>query len=147
MSVSYSHIACFIDDSEAAARALSHAGALREATGARLSVVHVLAPPAFLVSLAAGLGGAPVHDTEIEKEAAEMWLAEEARSVGGEGILLEGHPANTACEWAADAEVDVMVAATHRGLVERALLGSFASYLAHHAPCPVFLVPPEQGDS
>jgi nucleotide-binding universal stress UspA family protein len=40
-----------------------------------------------------------------------------------------------------------MVAATHRGLVERALLGSFAGYLAHHAPCSVFLVPPEQDDS
>ncbi len=147
MSVTYSHIACFIDESEAASRALGHAAALREATGARLSVVHVLAPPAFLVSLAAGLGGAPVHDTEVEKEAAEMWLAEEARSVGGDAILLEGHPASTATEWAAGAGVDMMVAATHRGLVERALLGSFAGYLAHHAPCSVFLVPPEQGDS
>jgi nucleotide-binding universal stress UspA family protein len=107
----------------------------------------VLAPPAFLVSLAAGLGGAPVHDTEVEKEAAEMWLAEEARSVSAEAVLLEGHPASTATEWAAEAGVDLMVAATHRGLVERALLGSFAGYLAHHAPCPVFLVPPEQGDS
>ena len=149
MSVTYSHIACFIDDSEAAARALSHAGALREATGARLSVIHVLAPPAFLVSLAAGLGGAPVHDAELEKDAAEMWLAEEARSVGGEALLLEGHPAEHGhATGRADAEVDVlMVAATHRGLVERALLGSFAGYVAHHAPCPVFLVPPEQGDS
>jgi nucleotide-binding universal stress UspA family protein len=147
VSVSYSHIACFIDESEAASRALAHAAALRDAAGARLSVVHVLAPPAFLVSLAAGLGGAPVHDTEIEKEAAEMWLAEEARAVSADAVLLEGHPASTATEWAARAGVDVMVAATHRGLVERALLGSFASYLAHHAPCPVFLVPPEQGDS
>jgi universal stress protein A len=147
VSVSYSHIACFIDESEAASRALAHAAALRDATGARLSVVHVLAPPAFLVSLAAGLGGAPVHDTEVEKEAAEMWLAEEARAGSADAVLLEGHPASTATEWAARAGVDVMVAATHRGLVERALLGSFASYLAHHAPCPVFLVPPEQGDS
>jgi universal stress protein A len=147
MSVPLDHIACFIDDSEAAARALSHAAALRDATGARLSVVHVLAPPAFLVSLAAGLGGAPVHDIETEREAAEMWLAEEARSVEGEAVLLDGHPASTACAWAADAGVNVMVAATHRGLVERALLGSFASHLAHRAPCSVFLVPPEQGDS
>jgi nucleotide-binding universal stress UspA family protein len=107
----------------------------------------VLAPPAFLVSLAAGLGGAPVHDTEVEKQAAEMWLAEEARSVDAEAVLLEGHPASTATEWAPEAGVDIMVAATHRGLVERALLGSFAGYLAHHATCPVFLVPPERDDS
>jgi nucleotide-binding universal stress UspA family protein len=147
MTVSYRHIACFIDDSEAAGRALAHAAALREATGAALSVVHVLAPPRFLVSLAAGLGGAPVHDTELEKQAAEMWLAEEARSAGGEAVLLDGHPASTAVEWARDSGADVLVAATHRGVVERALLGSFAGYLAHHAPCPVFLVPPEQGAS
>jgi universal stress protein A len=147
VSVSFDHIACFIDDSEAASRALSHAAALRDATGARLSVVHILAPPAFLVSLAAGLGGAPVHDTEVEREAAELWLAEEARSVGAEAVLLDGQPANTATEWAREAGVDVMVAARHRGGVERALLGSFAGHLAHHAPCPVFLVPPEQGAS
>lgn len=147
MSVAYDHIACFIDDSDAAARALAHAATLRDATGAKLTVVHVLAPPAFLVSLAAGLGGAPVHDTEVEREAAEMWLAEEARSVGGEGILLEGHPASTAVEWAGEVGVDIIVVATHRGLVERTLLGSFAGYVAHHAPCPVFLVPPEQGAS
>lgn len=148
MSVAYDHIACFIDDSDAASRALAHADALREATGARLSVVHVIAPPAFLVSLAAGFGGAPVHDPEVERDAAEMWMAEEARTIpGAEAVLLEGHPASTACEWAREQGVDVMTAATHRGLVERALLGSFASYLAHHAPCPVFLVPPEQGES
>src|SRR4051812_19288959 len=147
MSVSYQHIACFIDDSEAAARALAHAVALRDATGAKLSVIHVLAPPAFLVSLAAGLGGAPVHDTEVEKEAAEMWLAEEAGSAGAEAVLLEGQPANTAVEWARGSDADVLVAATHRGLVERALLGSFAGHLAHHSPCPVFLIPPAQGGS
>jgi nucleotide-binding universal stress UspA family protein len=148
VSVTYDHIACFIDDSDAASRALAHASALREATGAKLSVVHVMAPPAFLVSLAASLGGAPVHDPVVEREAAEMWLTEEARTIpGAEAVLLEGHPASTACEWAREAGVDIMTAATHRGLVERALLGSFAGYLAHHAPCPVFLVLPEQDDS
>jgi nucleotide-binding universal stress UspA family protein len=147
VSVTYERIACFIDDSDAASRALAHASALRDAAGAKLSVVHVLAPPAFLVSLAAGLGGAAVHDPEVEREAAEMWLAEEARSVGAEAVLLEGHPASTAVEWARKEGADVLVVATHRGLVERALLGSFAGYVAHHAPCPVFLIPPEQDAS
>jgi nucleotide-binding universal stress UspA family protein len=142
MSVSYDHIACCIDESEAAKVALAHAAALRDMAGGRLSVVHVMAPPAFLLSMAASLGGAPVHDPVVEREAAQMWLAEEATSVGGEAVLLEGHPASTACEWARDEGVDVLVAAAHRGVVERALLGSFAGYLVHHAPCPVLLVPP-----
>ena len=61
---SFSHIACCIDDSGAAARALAHADALRALSGGKLSVLHVLPSPAFLTSLAASLGGAPVHDSE-----------------------------------------------------------------------------------
>jgi nucleotide-binding universal stress UspA family protein len=147
MSSPFQHIACFIDESEAAKVALTHAAALRDLSGGRLSVVHVLAPPAFLVSMAASVGGAPVHDPVVEQEAAQMWLDEEARSVDGEPVLLEGHPASTAAEWAREAGVDALVAAAHRGLVERALLGSFAGYLVHHAPCPVLLVPPAPKES
>jgi nucleotide-binding universal stress UspA family protein len=142
-SIDYAHIACFIDGSDAAGRALAHADGLRALTGGRLSVVHVVATPAFLVSLAAGLGGAAVHDPTVEREAAEMWLDEQVRGrEGAEAVLLEGHPASTACEWAAAEGVDLMVAASHRGMVERALLGSFAGHVAHNAPCPVLLVPP-----
>jgi nucleotide-binding universal stress UspA family protein len=139
----FDHIACFIDGSEAAAHALRHAEGLRALSGGRLSVVHVVASPSFLVSLAAGLGGGVVNDPEMERDAAQMWLDEQVRDrEGAEAVLLEGHPASEACDWAAGAGVDVMVAATHRGLVERALLGSFAGHIAHHAPCPVLLVPP-----
>ncbi len=140
----YGHIACFIDGSDAAGRALAHAENLRALSGGRLSVVHVIASPAFLVSLAAGLGGGAVHDPQTEREAAGMWLDEQIRDIeGAEAVLLEGHPATAACDWAAAEGVDVMVAASHRGMVERALLGSFAGHIAHHAPCPVLLVPPD----
>ena len=139
----YAHVACFVDGSEAGGRALDHASALRALSDGRLSVVHIIATPAFLVSLAAGLGGGVVADPELEREAAETWLTELVRDMPGtEAVLLEGHPAGTACDWAAETGVDVMVAASHRGLVERALLGSFAGHVAHHAPCAVLLVPP-----
>jgi nucleotide-binding universal stress UspA family protein len=140
----FAHIACCIDDSAAASRALAHADALRALSGGRLSVVHVIPSPAFLTSLAASLGGAPVHDTGLEHEAAEMWLDEQVQGrEGAEAILLEGNPAETACEWARDAGCDVLVVASHRGRVERVLIGSFAGHVAHHAPCPVLLVPPD----
>lgn len=137
------HIACCIDDSDAGAAALDHARMLAGLAGARLSVVHVIAPPPFLISMAAGLGGAPVHDDEAQREAGLAWLQEVA--AGQEDatpVLLEGHPGETACAWAAAEGVDLMVVASHRGRVERALLGSFASYVSHHAPCPVLLIPP-----
>ena len=146
MSISYRDIACCIDESEAAGRALAHAAAIRDLVGGRLRVVHVIAPPAFLVSMAASLGGAPVHDPQLEREAAEMWLGGQAQATGADAVLLEGHPASTACAWAREAGCDLLVAARHRGLMERALLGSFASYLAHHAPCPVLLVPAGRDD-
>lgn len=143
MTDAYSHIACCIDDSDAAKVALRHAAALRELSGGRLSVVHVIAPPPFLISMAAGLGGAPVFDDDAHREAGRMWLEETAAGLANaEAVLLTGHPGEVACAWAREAGVDVMVAATHRGAIERALVGSFAGYITHHAPCPVLLIPP-----
>ena len=141
--IRYAHIACFIDESDAARHGLAHATALRGLSGARLSVVHVVAAPGFLVSMAASYGGGTLPDAALEREAAQMWLTEQVRDIpGAEPVLLEGHPASTACDWAAENGCDLIVVATHRGLVERSLLGSFAGHVAHNAPCPVLLVPP-----
>ncbi len=143
MNTTYAHIACCIDDSDASYVALRHATALRKLTGGRLSILHVIAPPPFLISMAAGLGGAVVHDDDAQREAGRMWLDETAAGIdGAEAVLLEGHPGETACDWARDAGVSVMVAATHRGRLEHALVGSFAAFLTRHAPCPVLLIPP-----
>jgi nucleotide-binding universal stress UspA family protein len=141
----FAHIACCIDDSDAAARALAHADALRALSGGTLTVLHVLPSPAFLTSLAASLGGAPPHDSEMEREAAEMWLTEQIHGrENAEAVLLEGHPAEAAVDWARESGCDVMVAARHRGLMERVLIGSFAGHLANHAPCAVLLIPPDE---
>ena len=144
--ITYEHIACFIDDSAAAHRGLAHAVSLRALSGGRLSVVHVVASPGYLISLAASFGGGTLPDAALEREAAQMWLEEQTRDLeGAHPVLLEGHPAGAACDWARDAGCDLLVVATHRGLVERSLLGSFAGHMAHHAPCPVLLVPPADG--
>jgi nucleotide-binding universal stress UspA family protein len=77
------------------------------------------------------------------------WLeAETAGTPGAEPVLLEAgdhdSAADAVCDWARQAGVDLLVAAAHRGAIERALslVGSFSQHLAHHAPCPVLLVPP-----
>jgi nucleotide-binding universal stress UspA family protein len=96
--------------------------------------------------MAASYGGGTLPDAALEREAAEMWLTEQVRGVAGaEAVLLDGHPASTAVEWAGENGCDLIVVATHRGLVERSLLGSFAGHVAHNAPCPVLLVPPGAG--
>ena len=144
MTGPFDHIACFIDESDAASQALAQAAALRDLSGGKLSVVHVVAPPSFLVSLGSAVGGSVPFDDRPEMEVAQAWLANLAEGFeAAEPVLLEGHPASTACYWAREAGCSVMVAASHRGAVERVFLGSFAGYLAHHAPCAVMLVPPE----
>jgi nucleotide-binding universal stress UspA family protein len=73
------------------------------------------------------------------------WLRKLVAEVGeGDPVLLTGYPPVVAVEWAEEVKPDLMVAAAHRGFVQRLLLGSFASYLVHHAPCPVLLVRPEK---
>lgn len=64
-------------------------------------------------------------------------------------VLTEGSPTDALVSYAADSDVDLVVAATHtHGLVVRALVGSTATELVHEAGRPVLLIPssdPEPG--
>lgn len=147
MPAPYAHAAVCVDGSDASALAVAELARLRPHV-TRASVVHVVAPPSLPVSLAATLGGAAPLDETVEMEAARAWLEGVASEVpDATPVLLDGHPAKTVCDWAAGAGCDLIIAASHSGLVERALLGSFSGYLAHHAPCPVLLVRPEARDA
>ena len=45
------------------------------------------------------------------------------------------------CSWAAGAAgPDLLVVGSYRTTLARTLHGSFAGYLAYHAPCPVLVV-------
>jgi nucleotide-binding universal stress UspA family protein len=138
----YPHIAVCVDRSDAARGALEEARRLRAAAGpGKLSLVHV-APWPLLYT---GEAGAWAPDPEDIESAARSWLDELAASVPeGEAVLLDGYPPAAVCTWAADVGVDLLVAASHRGLVERVLLGSFAAYLVRHSPCSVLLTRPAE---
>ena len=139
MAAPYRHIACCVDDSEASDRAVDEAVRLRGGDGGRLSIVYAAPQPLVF----AGMGGAMVPDPRDLAEASGRWLRERASRVpGAEPVLLEGYPPVAVCDWAREAGCDLLVAAAHRGRVQRVLLGGFASYLAYHAPCTVLLVRP-----
>ncbi len=148
MTDRFAHIAVCMDGSDASQAALRE-GARLASFADRVSVVHALAPPSFALSLAVGLGGAAPHDPEPERAAAKAWLESESSGIpNASPVLLEGQPAHTVSSWADDSGVDLLVTASHSGELERALLGSFSGYLAHHAPCPVLLVrPPAAAES
>ena len=134
----YEDIACCIEDSAGSRRALHEAVRLRAFGPGRLTLVHVT-PPSIVYGESLGM---PPPD-EIG-DVASAWLAEQAKRVdGAESVLLSGHPGSAVCAWARDAHPDLLIAGAHRGHVERVALGSFAGYVAYHAPCPVLLVRPQ----
>lgn len=138
MAVPYAHIACCIDDSEASMEALAVARELRGLAPGRLSLVHVAPRPLLFTRDPDGML-APDPDDVWTTEGA--WLRSQARA-GEEPVLLEGGPPGAVTEWAATADVDLLVAAAHRTALERVMLGSFAAHLAQHAPCSVLLARP-----
>lgn len=136
MSAPFRHIACCMDESESALRALEESRRLRALGEGRLTLLHVVQyPPPFATGY-----GVQVNPADL-MAAAQRWMGEIAAEVPeGNAVVLQGYPASEACRWAADNAVDLMVVAGHRNLAQRVALGSFAHYLANHAPCPVLLL-------
>ena len=80
---------------------------------------------------------------EENPDVANNWLAGQVASIeGAEPVLLSGHTAAAVCALALEARANLLVAAAHRGFVKRLALGSFATYIAYHAPCPVLIARP-----
>jgi nucleotide-binding universal stress UspA family protein len=133
----YSRIACCVDCDDRAHEVLAEGLRLADGSPGVVHVVHAVAPPRM------ALAGPYAYVAPIMemREQAESWLQELADEVPGVSpVLLDGNPAREVCRWAEETGVDLIIAAAHRGVFERVLLGGFASYLAYHAPCAVMLL-------
>ncbi len=134
----YRHVAVAIEDSPGSQRALAEAARMAALTGARLSVLHVTSipmPPPYM-----GEGGVFLPDPEVMEHAALVWLKRAIDGVpGATPTILHGYPPDAVCLWAEANEVDLLLAGSERGKIERILLGSFALHLLRHAPCDVLL--------
>jgi nucleotide-binding universal stress UspA family protein len=94
---------------------------------------------------------APTADAVLEAEqhaeaalrAALVQLPAEI-TLGTEALAIEGHPAAVLSEQAHDAAL-LVVGSRGRGATASLLLGSVSQSLAHHAPCPLVIVPPQTG--
>ena len=64
--------------------------------------------------------------------------------VEAEGVAIEGNPAAKLIEQARDAALLVVGSRGH-GTAASLLLGSVSQRLAHHAPCPLAIVPSREG--
>jgi len=141
VSAPYESIACFIDRDDASMAALAEARRLSEFGTGRLRLVHVAPDPILMATGPYGLVAAP---EDVYRDA-ERWLREQAAEIpGAQPVLLRGYPPAAACDYAAEAGIDLIVLAAHRGLVRRVMLGGFAAYVAYRAPCPVLVVRPRE---
>jgi nucleotide-binding universal stress UspA family protein len=127
------------DFSRASTPALKGAISMAKANHARLTVVHVMAPPSL------ALPGEGYESLESSARAAAQKrlnaVLARARAAGvrARGLLLEGVPHELIARAARKA--DLLVIGTHgRSGLAKLFLGSVASRLVALAPCPVLTV-------
>ncbi len=132
------------DFSEISRHALDYAAALARHSGARIHLVHVLAPQPFLP--------VPMEPTPIEsdrlRQSAERSLEELAHraewgDVAHETVLERGPIASVISRLVAHRDIDLLVLGTHgRAGLKKLVLGSVAEELFRSAFCPVMTVGP-----
>jgi nucleotide-binding universal stress UspA family protein len=142
-----------VDGTEAGVAALRWAADQARMTGARVHAIAVVGP-ASMVAGGPELGGGFVPRTIVEDEqlaaSADAWLTAaiaalpaEARS-GVDRQAPHGDAVTVLLEAARDADL-LVLGNHHRGAIAGALTGSVAQRCAHHATCPLVLVPaPEE---
>ena len=139
-----------VDGSPNSIAALQWAGQWARATGAHVRAIYAWRLPPMVVP-PAHLGlGSPSADEPPDVAAQEL-----ASFVAAAGILAdvkveahtrEGRPAPMLLEEARRADLLVVGARGHEGFTGL-LLGSVATAVAHHAPCPVAVIPHERARS
>ena len=137
-----------VDGSDHAARALRWAidEALRR--GAPLEVVHAWHYP--YIGVEVGFTATPSVLEAAEKVARQILddaaaVASDAGVDGVERSLVSGPAAGALLDAAKGADV-LVVGSRGRGGFAGLLLGSVSQQVAHHAPCPVVIVPGGDGD-
>lgn len=138
------------------AERIAEAGyALAKATGAEVTLLHVVAEPNYYSTLdyspVMGYTGFSSPDmlmlfdeTEVKK-ASEDFLEQSKKHLGDDRISTlvgEGDCAEAILKAATNLNADIIVMGTHsrRGL-DKILMGSIAEKVMHHSDIPLFIIP------
>jgi len=149
-------VAVGFDGSEGSRRALRHAAAIAAALGAELILLHVVDSEQMITAHADDRAMSSAHARELvdaERSDAEAQLTAAVARLREEGItsvrfeILEGRAGRAISRRAGELDSSLVAMGTrgHSGLL-RAVLGSVADHVAHHAPCAVLLVGADAGD-
>jgi len=133
------------DFSEAADAALAYGRALARTFGARLHVLHVVDDMYLRLGGDAYAAVLPELQQDVEKQARErldeLLVDDDPTPLPTDAIVRAGAAAPEIVKYARDAEIDLVVVATHgRGAVAHLLMGSVAERVVRTAPCPVLTV-------
>ena len=134
-----------IDGSQGARQALDWAVAEAKLRDAHLMVIHAwLEPAAVAVGSVITVGGV---EPEIFEETAQRTMADVLGAVdtselsqGIDSHVVAGAPARALLDAAKDADL-LVVGSRGLGGFSGLLLGSVSQQVAHHATCPVVIVP------
>ena len=141
------HILAPTDFSEYAQQAVTAAIELAQTFGAKLTVLHVVEPPSYLVDSHAFAHQAPLLLKALEEQA-QQELDQLLSSIPGAQLeitrrVLVGVPYQRIAERASAEQVDLIVMATHgRTGLRHLVLGSVAERVVRMAPCPVLTIRP-----
>jgi nucleotide-binding universal stress UspA family protein len=140
------HILIPLDGSRLAEAVLSPAADLAEATGARITLVHVVQTPA---PYGPSMLTLMPEDLDNRFEAATAYLEATAAPLRREGLDVSVHvshgrmPSAVIAGAAERLEADVIAMATHgRGGLKRTLLGSVADKVLRASPLPLLVMRP-----
>lgn len=136
-----------VDGSDNSQRALQWAVDEARVRIAHLRIVHTWQEPAYAVLGAPFASSAAALDTDEFRKAAQHTLDEAVAAVDLAGlpeapdrIVVHGSPALALLGVATDADL-LVVGSRGLGGFRELLLGSVSHQLAHHARCPLVIVP------
>lgn len=136
-----------LDGTSASDPALEWASDLAKIHGARIVVATVFSPPTLDAATASGMGFYPGYTKAyeevreiLERAAADATEKLKARGLAAERVVTTGNPAHELAEIAETHRADLVVlGATRRGRIARALLGSTTSGLLDRTPASVLV--------
>ena len=134
------------DLSEASTSATEQAFDLASRLGASLLVVSIIDPGSLL--LPGGRFHARMDQVRERREIIAQSLVERGRTLGVPVSFLvwEGDPGDMIVSAAEAERIDMVIVGSHgRGAVGRLFLGSVSEHVVRHAPCPVLVVRPREG--
>jgi nucleotide-binding universal stress UspA family protein len=137
------HVLVPLDFSTYAEQALDYAIALAQKLQARVTLLHVIQPPA-IVNVEGGLWPTSTFLQDLEAAVTrdmEGYLARvTAAGLEGEMVVVHGVPFQEILDTAKARQVDLIIMGTHgRTGLTHVFLGSVAEKVVRLAPCPVLV--------